>query len=57
MLYESDKKPIIELNGFEHYSNEITINRDKQKYFAKRRVLGLLPLKMRMRKITLLCVT
>ena len=50
MLYDSDKKPIIciELNGFEHYSNEITINRDKQKYFAKRRVLGLLPLKMRM---------
>lgn len=33
VLYDSDKKPIIciELNGFEHYSNEITINRDKHK--------------------------
>ena len=29
VLYDSDKKPIIELNGFEHYSNEITTNRDK----------------------------
>lgn len=33
VLYDSDKKPVIciELNGFEHYSNEITINRDKHK--------------------------
>ena len=33
VLYDSDKKPIIciELNGFEHYSNKITINRDKHK--------------------------